>query len=66
MRRIAIAALFTVLALAAARNNDRVGVAFATDRVEHYVAPAKGRRQALRVISDLLSYSFSDLVKSSR
>ena len=45
-----------VLALAAARNNDRVGVAFATDRIEHYVAPAKGRRQALRVISDLLSY----------
>ena len=46
-----------VLALAAARNNDRVGVAFATDQVEHYVPPAKGRRQALRVISDLLSYS---------
>lgn len=45
-----------VLALAAARNNDRVGVAFATDRIEHFVAPAKGRRQALRVISDLLSY----------
>jgi uncharacterized protein (DUF58 family) len=45
-----------VLALAAARNNDRVGVAFATDRVEHFVAPAKGRRQALRVISDLLAY----------
>jgi uncharacterized protein (DUF58 family) len=46
-----------VLALAAARNNDRVGIAFATDRIEHYVPPAKGRRQALRVISDLLSYS---------
>jgi uncharacterized protein (DUF58 family) len=45
-----------VLALAAARNNDRVGVAFATDRIEHYVAPAKGRRQALRVISDLLAF----------
>ena len=45
-----------MLALAAARNNDRVGVAFATDRIEHYVAPAKGRRQALRVISELLSY----------
>jgi uncharacterized protein (DUF58 family) len=45
-----------VLALAAARNNDRVGVAFATDRVEHFVSPAKGRRQALRVISDLLSF----------
>jgi uncharacterized protein (DUF58 family) len=45
-----------VLALAAARNNDRVGAVFATDRVEHYVAPRKGRRQALRVISDLLSF----------
>jgi uncharacterized protein (DUF58 family) len=45
-----------VLALAAARNNDRVGAIFATDRVEHYVAPRKGRRQALRVISDLLGF----------
>jgi uncharacterized protein (DUF58 family) len=45
-----------VLALAAARNNDRVGAVFATDRVERYVAPRKGRRQALRVISDLLSF----------
>jgi len=45
-----------VLALAAARNNDRVGAVFATDQVEHYVAPRKGRRQALRVISDLLSF----------
>jgi len=45
-----------VLALAAARNNDRVGAVLATDRVEHYVAPRKGRRQALRVISDLLTF----------
>jgi uncharacterized protein (DUF58 family) len=44
-----------VLALAAARNNDRVGAVFVTDRVEHYVPPRKGRRQALRVISDLLT-----------
>jgi uncharacterized protein (DUF58 family) len=45
-----------VLALAAARNNDRVGALFATDRVEHYIAPRKGRRQALRVINDLLAF----------
>jgi uncharacterized protein (DUF58 family) len=44
-----------VLALAAARNNDRVGAVLVTDQVEHYVAPRKGRRQALRVISDLLT-----------
>jgi uncharacterized protein (DUF58 family) len=45
-----------VLALAAARNNDRVGALLFTDRVERYVEPAKGRRHALRVISDLLAF----------
>ncbi len=46
-----------VLAFAAARNNDRVGALFATDRVERYIAPRKGRRHALRVVSDLLGFS---------
>jgi uncharacterized protein (DUF58 family) len=46
-----------VLAFAAARNNDRVGALFATDRVERYVPPRKGRRHALRVVSDLLGFS---------
>jgi uncharacterized protein (DUF58 family) len=45
-----------VLALAAARNNDRVGALLFTDRVEHYVPPRKGRRHVLRVISDILSF----------
>ncbi|MGH2709104.1 MAG: DUF58 domain-containing protein [Actinomycetota bacterium] len=45
-----------VLAFAAARNNDRVGAVFATDRVERYVAPRKGRRHVLRVVSDLLGF----------
>ena len=45
-----------VLALAAARNNDRVGAAFFTDRLERYIPPRKGRRQVLRVISDLLAH----------
>jgi uncharacterized protein (DUF58 family) len=45
-----------VIALAAARSNDRVGAAFFTDRLERYVPPRKGRRQVLRVVSELLSY----------
>jgi uncharacterized protein (DUF58 family) len=45
-----------VLALAAARNNDRVGALFATDRVERYLAPRKGRRHVLRVITELLGF----------
>jgi uncharacterized protein (DUF58 family) len=44
-----------VLALAAARNNDRVGATLFTDRIELHIGPAKGRRHSLRVISDLLS-----------
>ena len=45
-----------VLALAAARNNDRIGAIFFTDRVEYYLRPAKGRRHVLRLVSDLLTF----------
>jgi uncharacterized protein (DUF58 family) len=43
-----------VLAMAAARNNDRVGALLFTDRVEHVVPPRKGRRHVLRVLRDLV------------
>lgn len=46
-----------VLALAAARQNDRVGALFFTDRVERVVPPGKGRRHALRVIRDILAFT---------
>jgi uncharacterized protein (DUF58 family) len=45
-----------VMALAASRHHDRIGAAFFTDRLEHYVEPKKGRRQALRVVSDVLGW----------
>jgi len=48
--------LAAVLAMAAIRNNDRVGTLMFTDRVEHVVPPRKGRRHALRVIRDLLAF----------
>ena len=44
-----------VLALAAARNNDRVGALFFTDRIERMIPARKGRRHTLRIISELLS-----------
>ncbi|MBA3260576.1 MAG: DUF58 domain-containing protein [Gemmatimonadales bacterium] len=50
------AEVVAVLAFAAARNNDRVGLLLATDRVERFTAPRKGRRHALRVISELLAF----------
>ena len=45
-----------VLALAAARHNDRVGALMFADKVELVVRPAKGRPHALRVIRDLVAF----------
>lgn len=45
-----------VLALAAARHNDRIGAVVFSDRIDHVVRPAKGRMHALRVVRDLLAF----------
>ena len=45
-----------VLALTAARANDRVGCAFFSDGLEKFVEPRKGRRHALRVLAELLAH----------
>ncbi len=46
----------SVLALAAANTNDRVGALLFADKVERVIPPAKGRRHALRVIRDLVAF----------
>ena len=46
-----------VLALAGAREQDRVGAILFSDRIEHVVPPGKGRRHALRLIRDLLAFA---------
>lgn len=53
-RSVEIAA---VLALAGAQEQDRVGAILFSDRVEHVVPPAKGRRHALRLIRDVLAFA---------
>ena len=45
-----------VLALAAARQNDRVGALVFSDTIDHVVSPGKGRSHALRVVRDLLTF----------
>ena len=45
-----------IIAMAAIRNNDRVGLIFFTDRVEHVVPPRKGKRHVLRIVRDLLAF----------
>ncbi|HEY7878371.1 MAG TPA: DUF58 domain-containing protein [Gemmatimonadaceae bacterium] len=45
-----------VLALAAVRNNDRVGAILFSDHVERFITPAKGKRHVLRVIREMVSF----------
>lgn len=48
------AEICALLAFAAARSHDRVGLLSFTDRVERYLPPAKGARHARRVIAEAL------------
>lgn len=50
------AEISALIAMAAIKNNDRVGLLLFTDRVEKFVPPKKGRRHALRLIRDLLAF----------
>ncbi len=49
-----------VLALAAARQHDRVGAVIFSGGIDHVVPPGKGRTHALRVIRDLLAFTPQD------
>ncbi len=53
-RREVVVELFALLSLAAIVNNDRVGAVLFSDRIESWVAPRKGKRHALRLITDLV------------
>ena len=45
-----------VVAFAAAKNNDKVGLLIFTDRIEMYIPPKKGSRHVLRLIRELLYF----------
>jgi len=55
LKRDYAAELAAVLAFSAVANHDRVGAVLFTDRVEAYVAPARGRDHALRIVRDLIA-----------
>ena len=53
-KRELAAELCAVLGFAAVRNDDRVGLVLAGERVEHFVPPARGRSHLLRLLRDVL------------
>jgi uncharacterized protein (DUF58 family) len=51
------AEICALLAFAAIKNSDKVGLIVFTDQVERFIPPGKGTRHVLRVIRDILSFS---------
>jgi uncharacterized protein (DUF58 family) len=45
-----------ILAFSAIQNNDKVGVIFFSNKVERFIAPAKGRTHILRIIREMLDF----------
>jgi uncharacterized protein (DUF58 family) len=55
-KREAAAEAGALVALAAARNRDRVGLLLFTDRIELYLPPSKSRARALRIVREMLAF----------
>ena len=55
-KRAAAAELAALLSLAAAGNNDRVGLVAFSTQVERFVRPDKGPRHVLRLLRDILAF----------
>jgi uncharacterized protein (DUF58 family) len=55
-KREATAEMAALLAMAANRNNDKVGLLLFSDRVEQYIPPRKGRKHMLRLVRELLTF----------
>jgi uncharacterized protein (DUF58 family) len=51
------AEIASVLAFAATKNNDKVGLIIFSDRIERYIPPKKGKNHVWRVIREVLDHS---------
>ena len=54
------AELSAVLAYAALKNNDKVGLIIFSDHIEHFVLPKKGRGHTWQIIRDILTFTGHD------
>ncbi len=56
MKSDLITELAAVLSFSAIQNNDKVGVIFFSDRIEHFIPPQKGRLHILKIIRELIDF----------
>lgn len=55
-KRELVTEIAAVLSFSAGMNNDKVGAILFTDKIEKYIAPKKGRKHILHIISELLNF----------
>ena len=49
-----------MLSFSAIKNNDKVGLALFSDKVEKYIPPKKGKKHVLRLITDIVNHDFKN------
>ncbi len=51
-----ITEMAATLAFSTIQNNDKIGVIFFSDKVEHFIPPKKGKKHVLHIIRELLTF----------
>ena len=49
-----------MLSFSAIKNNDKVGLALFSDKIEKYIPPKKGKKHVLRLITDIVNHDFEN------
>lgn len=52
-----------MLSFSAMKNNDKVGLALFSDKIEKYIPPKKGKKHVLRLITDIVNHDFENSKK---
>ena len=55
-----------MLGFSAIKNNDKVGLALFSDKVEKFIPPKKGKTHVLRLITDLLNHNYDEKRKKKK
>jgi|TARA_B100001093_G_scaffold518790_1_gene604950 uncharacterized protein (DUF58 family) len=54
-----------MLSFSAIKNNDKVGLALFSDKIEKYIPPKKGKKHVLRLITDIVNHDFDSKQKKT-
>ncbi len=60
MKNEMITEICAVLAYSVINNNDKVGVIFFSDKIDKFIPPKKGKTHVLRIIRELLDFSYGE------